>query len=450
MKTGMIQTLIEIFTQVFAQLRVPITAVELEELAVTVHKAMTVQSRNYHSIEHVLAFRDPANPIQTLAALYHDIVYYQVDMGYTPEIEQVISPYIFEEGAKIILTDTAPVDDRMFHMTVAAFGFIPGQVLTPFGGLNEFLSSLFMNEKLGGIVSEIDLLRMTLCIEGTIPFRSADQFYRLEDRVHLINDQFGLKLEPAAIEEMVKSSVIFANKDVENFADEDAASFLDGTWKLLSETNAALRYGIYTVRQYRLALQKTEGFMSTLNPGLVFHKYRGTPAEEEFQNMSYRAQENLKTAVEYLRIKLLTAAVLEALAEISGGDVPLSLFMGDIPRFDGEPVKRIEDFLPEPEVIHFIDMHSTLFRLLEEGRTTAPGFDLRNAPLSLFIYKSLDPQRSGEKFEAAQQFFRGELTAADFLNGCHSAAIDTIARAAASMVPTRREKLLEFARTHYS
>jgi len=149
MKTGTIQTLIEIFTQVFQQLEIKITSDDLEDLAVTVHKAMTVQSRKYHSVEHVLGFRDPDNPIQTLAALYHDIVYYQVDMGYSPEIGEVISPYIREVDGKILLNEDVPEDDRLFHITIDTFGFTPGQVITPMGGLNEFQLTLY-ERKIGG------------------------------------------------------------------------------------------------------------------------------------------------------------------------------------------------------------------------------------------------------------------------------------------------------------
>jgi len=46
-----------------------------------------------------------------------------------------------------------------------------------------------------------------------------------------------------------------ANRDVGNFASQDPTVFLDNTWKLLPETNNALRgQRLYTVTDYRLAI----------------------------------------------------------------------------------------------------------------------------------------------------------------------------------------------------
>ena len=134
--TGTLQTLIDILLQVFAQLRVTLSPDELEELAVTIHRAMTGKSRLYHSLEHALGFWDPENPIQTLAGLYHDIVYYHVDMGYAPEIAATISPYLIAEGEQTALTTLALPEDRKYHLVLAAFGFQPGQIIPPERGLN--------------------------------------------------------------------------------------------------------------------------------------------------------------------------------------------------------------------------------------------------------------------------------------------------------------------------
>jgi len=64
-------------------------------------------------------------------------------------------------------------------------------------------------------------------------------------------------MRAAEIEDTIVGAVVFANRDVDSFAEKDASVFLDGTWKLLPETNVALRSGrIYSIKDYRLALQK--------------------------------------------------------------------------------------------------------------------------------------------------------------------------------------------------
>ena len=61
------------------------------------------------------------------------------------------------------------------------------------------------------------------------------------------------------LDHAVCRAVRVGNRDVENFSDNDAARFLDNTWKLLPESNPALHSPmVYTVRDYRIALQKME------------------------------------------------------------------------------------------------------------------------------------------------------------------------------------------------
>jgi hypothetical protein len=109
--------------------------------------------------------------------------------------------------------------------------------------------------------------------------------------------------------------------------------------------------------------------------------------------MIRHAHNNIRVAREYMYIKILATTVLEALARATGGDAPLSLFMGDVPK-EGASIKRLEYFLPELENAPWVDQHSVIYQLLESGRASDVGFDMKNSPLSLFIYKAL-LQRAG-------------------------------------------------------
>ena len=306
-----------------------------------------------------------------------------------------------------------------------------------------------MNKVLEGIVPEKELLQITICIEATIPFRGKNdrgESYAdiLKERLRNINKSYNFSMQSVEIEDAIKRAVIFANKDVENFAEKDVGKFLDNTWKLLPETNVALRSGeLYSIRNYRQALQKMEGFFGFLNPDNIFTSYQGVPPEKGFQRMVDLAHTNIYVAREYLGIKLLAIAILEALAEMTGGDAPLALFMGDLRR-EGEDVKRLEDFLPVVEASESREHPSPIFTLLNSGRASESSFDMKSSPTSFFLYKNIGPAKIKRLLDDAKEMFDGKLSAREFLDKIDKPVVSAIAEASASMVVTRREELLQY------
>ncbi len=450
MQVGTVQKLISIFNQSFLEMGVTVSLEKLENLAVTIHRAMTVQARHFHTLDHVFTFIDSADPIRTMAALYHDIVYYQVDMGFTPQILELISPYIREEGDDFYIVENLPHDDRLLMITLDVFDLHHGQKLSSVAALNEFLSALVMNKQLDGLVREKDLLCMTLCIEATIPFRGLTpdgrtHFEVLEQRLREISDRYGLALQQHELVDTIKIAVIFANKDIENFAEPDPDHFLDNTWKLLPETNVALRMpDVYSIGAYRQALQKMASFLMNLNPDMIFNQYHGVPSDQEYRRMAYYARNNIVIGREYLTLKILATAILEALARATGGDAPFSLFLGDIPR-EGVNIKRLEYYLPDVPEPTWVDHDSVMYHLLEAGRSSDTSFDMKNSPLSLFVYKVMSPETIPVACAHAQEFFDGTLSAHDFLMGLDPQVVRPIARASSIMVFTRRQALLAYA-----
>jgi hypothetical protein len=449
-QTGTFLRLIAIFEDVFARLQVHISPKKIEDLAITVHRAMTSHGRHFHTMEHVFMFVNPENPIQTLAGLYHDVVYYQVDMGFTPDIWNIIRSFIeFQDDSMHIATCSARDDPRLC-MTLEVFGFQTGDDLSDLGNLNEFLSALVMNCELAGILSEKDLLRLTVCIEATIPFRGSGQpgdshFDRLEQRLKQISRKRNIPLTQHEIEETIKLAVVFANKDIENFGEADPGYFIDNTWKLLPEMNIALRAkDAYSIKEYRQALQNMESFLRSLNPENVFNRYGDTPPEAEYRQMVAHARQNVQVACAYLEIKLLALAILDALAQVTGGDAPLSLFIGDLPQVDGNGARRLEHYLPRLDWPTWVDPDSELNRLLYLRLDTDTRFDLRYAALSLFLYKSLPPDTLTAYRSLANGMFADDITADEFLAQINCPTLYAIARACAEMVPTRREKLLQY------
>ena len=103
MRIATFEKLIALFYQAFQTLYVRIDPLAVENLAVMVYKAMAAQTRNFHTLDHVFSLADALDPIQTLAALFHDIVYYQVDMGFASGLQEIITPYIKQKNASLLL-----------------------------------------------------------------------------------------------------------------------------------------------------------------------------------------------------------------------------------------------------------------------------------------------------------------------------------------------------------
>ena len=105
-------------------------------------------------------------------------------------------------------------------------------------------------------------------------------------------------------------------RSVSSFSEADPAVFLSTTWLLIEESNAPLAaVGIYSVRDYRVALSRMEGFLGSLNPDSVFRDYNGTPDAATFTALRNAARKNLEFATKYLRMKIVSISVVEALAQ---------------------------------------------------------------------------------------------------------------------------------------
>lgn len=444
-----IEKIIHMLIEAFERLEADVPLRAIEELSVMIHRSMTPQTRSYHTLEHVFHLAETPDPIRCLAALFHDLVYYQIDRGFPAPMQQMLAPY-FLEGNGARLAQIASTD-RAARLTCDVFGYVAGQTLSPFTGLNEFASALCMNLALQDSLPETQRLGIAACIEATIPFRERNArgqscIDALEERLRRVNDEYHLNIAPPQIEQIMAAATAFLNHDVDSFAEPDPGIFLDGSWKLLLESNAPLQtIDVYSIREYRQALQKMAGFLCRLNPDLIFHQYHHEPPDEEFERLVGLARRNVAIGCKYLGIKLLAMAVLEALAELTGGDAPLSLFMGDLKR-EGESVKRLENFLPLDEPVRPAAFDSkAVLNLLEIGRASESSFDMRNSPTAFFLYTHIDDIRISGFVASAHEMFAGRLSPAAFLRGIGDSVVAPIARACAEMVFTRRAALLRYA-----
>ncbi|MBV8763142.1 MAG: hypothetical protein JO257_38005 [Deltaproteobacteria bacterium] len=407
---------------------------QIEHWGFAIHAALSAAGREFHNHDHVIDIAKHGDPLEVIAALYHDAVYIQVDQGpprsMRTEMDRVLLQT--EAGYRVLPAAAAsPVTSDV----LAVFDRHVGDVVTPMTGLNEFASALVASIHLEHALDRVQRIGVAACIEQTIPFRE-DPVTGLRERLH------DLALSKGEIETILQRAVRVGNRDVENFADNDPATFLDSTWKLLPESNPALHAPmVYTVRDYRIALQKMEGFLAQLPAERVFHTYGDEPRPEIHARRVARTTGNLELAVRYLRAKLYSIALVEAIAEETGGDVPLDYFMGGLKTSTEN--KRIEQFLP-----HFKsrkDLDPPLHRLLAEGRASESSFDTKASPLGVFLHESVGEGTMMKGVQAARRWWGGAGTAAEFLASQPPQPVAAIARAAGNIIDTRRDRLFALA-----
>lgn len=410
----------------------------LERIAVLVHEAMSGRGRSFHSIHHVFDLAEGPNAYVALAAAFHDTVYIQVDGGLSERVAAVLAGSFERRGDEVRLLPADPSRDRLRAMVLALFDVPTGVPLAPTAGLNEVLSALLAVRALEGLLPDLALLRVCAAVEATVPFEGPPHAERLRERLARVAADFGVAATSDALDSAVRDAVELANKDVANFAEADVARFLDNTWALLPETNWSLRLkAVYGARDYRTAMQRMEGFLSSVDPGKIFMHFRGRPGPEAYEAQRAAAARNLSIAARYLGAKLVAACLLDALAQRTGGDVPVAMLMGDLPgEGDAGPV-RMERFLPdlEPPAGGADDV----FWLLAEGRASAIGFDMKNSPLAAYLYSSMGPPDAA--VAAARAYCKGTLDAAAFLSALDPAVVASVARACAQVAFFRQERL---------
>lgn len=407
----------------------------IEQWGFAIHAALSAPGREFHNHDHVVDMIADGDPLEVVAALYHDAVYVQVDQGPPRSLRAELDRMLAMEadGGRLLPAagEGAGAD------VLVVFGRRVGDLVTPTQGLNELASALVAVGHLGRVLPRRALIAVAACIEQTIPFRH-------EPALVLRERLAGLGLAGDELDDVVRRAVRLGNRDIENFADNDPGRFLDNTWKLLPESNPALHSPlVYTVRDYRCALQKMEGFLAQLPAERVFHAWGGEPTAAVHARRVARATGNLQLAVRYLRAKLYSIGLVEAIAEVTGGDVPLDYFMGGLKSPDRPAMRRIEQFLPQ--LTGVADLDPPLHKLLAQGRTGDSSFDTGPSPLGAFLHATVGEAELMRGVSQARACWAGAYDHAAFLAQQPPLPVAAIARAAGHIIETRRDRLFALA-----
>lgn len=422
---------------------------KLEQIAELIIQTMRGPWRYFHTSEHIFEVGGSVDPIEVLAALFHDLVYVQVDQGVSFNISSALCPFVKEVRSQLVIRDETELpEDAMYQLVASVFGFIPGKTLSPFAGQNEFLSAVIAAKSLEPFLPASTIAEITACIEATIPFRPVSPsglsaIELLYQRLANANRDFNLGWSHAEIVEIVKRAVRLANRDVENFASPNSSNFLDNTWNLMPETNHELsNVNSYTVAGYRRSLQKMEGFLNFLKPELVFQQFMQEPDDETYANLIARTRKNIEVAKLYLGVKLITIAILEALSYRLGRDIPLSTMMGEL-RTPGFKTSVLEDYLPNRQSAYPLEsqLQREVLDLLEIGRNQESRYDIKNSPVSTFIIKSIGFAETENFLKKAQEFFADPTSSEEFLSYCAPDVIETISSGVMKLFDSRKTAL---------
>jgi hypothetical protein len=417
------------FEAALAGLGLSLAQSRVESLAVGVFTAMGGPLRRFHALDHIFRFQ-PSDPLETLAILYHDVVYWSVDGCWPPGFDQTLGAVAVSglPGTRLAAQASIPC----YGEILSVFGLAPGD---PVGktGANELFSTLAFASALGADLGRDRTLAVAACIEGTIPFRGPGARTALHARL------MDLGFSRSDADTALIRAVHMANQDVGDFRHEDAGTFLGGTWNLLPELNPDLRItAVFSVQAYRRALEGMDRFFAFLTPEVLFDSWLNEPGPEVLAQWRAQAAVNLRVARDYLGAKLLAASLLEAFALATGPDVPLSLLMGAA---SAPQEHRLEARLPalqgQPEM-------EPVYFLLEWGRSTAASFDLTNSPLAAWVYRQLDPPARKIQSDHAKELFSGRMAPRDFLATWPRPLVSALAKTLATFVPTRSEGLQEW------
>lgn len=299
-----------------------INSSDISKIAYIIAESMSDTWRCFHTLDHVFMVGDSDNPIEVLAALFHDLVYVQIDNKINLKVKHYLTPFIEEKSPNIfkVKNSLEIYKDSHFAMVISIFGFENGQKLNSSLGQNEFLSALAATKILQPFLPLSILAKIVTIIEATIPFRakSHDGFTPSEMRYKLLqttNEKFNLGLSLEEIEETIKHSVNLVNRDVSSFASATAKDFLMNTWKLIPENNHNIINGhFYTIKDYRLTIYKMIMFFDSLQPESIFSRFRNQPKPEIYLHLINQAKQNLTIGKYYFTSKLITVCLLEAIA----------------------------------------------------------------------------------------------------------------------------------------
>lgn len=411
-----------IFQSAMTALGVFLREEKIDEISELIMEGLTGKWRNFHTFDHILTLTNTGDPLITLAGLFHDLVYLQIDetiiFNYTP----YLNPFIVEKKDGFLIKSSSTYQDNCFSIVLKIFNLNFGDSLSQFKGQNEFLSALMAAKILQPYLPLSLITRIVTMIELTIPFRQTKNENetipkQLQKRLEKVNQEFDLDLSQANIIITICQAVKLGNLDVIGFGASNIKVFINNTWLLLPETNHCLYDSQkYTIEDYRLALENTNKFINFISPNLVFNRYHNEPDLITFQELIKNCKNNLNISRLYLQIKLTTIAILEALSLHFCPNIPLNFFW-NASNHPNLKCFSIFDFLPP--ILPYQPQNQTEKLILELLTFESQGNifpDISHSLFTIFILNYISFDTIVKHKSQCDNFFSRQLTPQDFLS----------------------------------
>ena len=436
--------MIQLFRKAFQDLSVSMTDAELARLADQVHLTMTASTRIFHNVRHVFGLSEGMKPLQVLAAIFHDVVYYQIDGGLPEPFAAALANVIRTEGDTLILQPIDP-SDRATTLCAEVFGFCPGQVLMVQEGMNEFLSAVVAVRLLQQHLTPAQLMTVAACIEVTIPFRGLDckgqsAVQALAQRLQALGKKFQAELCLSSdrtadfVKRIIVDAIDLANQDVSGFTRATPVQCLSNTWLLLKESNAPLAVsGVHSMLEYRNALLRMRDFLENLDATQICQAYEGYPEAAAVAEMNAVAEKNILFCCDYLDVEISFVAILEALGMVTGVDCPSSLLLGEITANAIQSTVQSEALPIHPPAVA---CDPELHQLLEQEVLGESVNRLTPSPYKHLVYQFLGIQGNRETATQARNMFNGALAPRAFLETLNPALVNSVISACSRRTQT--------------
>ncbi len=418
-------------TWALQQLDSQMSLADVERCFRLIWSTVSNHSRVFHNAQHILQLSDGGDAIHTVAALFHDAVYVQVDGGLAAPVLEVLKPYLLYHKGQLCIQGFAGLQQWRGSALVAYLFDFHEQTPQPATEHNELLSALLAMSCLEPFLSWGELAQITVAIEASIPFRfkpeksvDCSPAEQLLTRLQRANGVFELALDEPTMVLAIHRAVAFANQDVDSFATTDPSIFLERTWQLLPEFNPALRDPMhYTVRDYRIALQRMEMFIGELEAGSIFQQFRQYPDSSTCKSRERCAQHNIDVAELYLQTKLVAIALLEALGPYYQGGGAMAEWMS--PRLNELPW---EESFSRWNLRHPLNTiaQSQVLEIAERGRKGYCNFDLNRSPLAAFLIRSIGFHRIVQLRKQADALFAKRIGPEEFLGQCEAKVVQSV------------------------
>ncbi|HIK38402.1 MAG: hypothetical protein NZ901_06085 [Geminocystis sp.] len=395
---------------------------EIAEISELITDTMGGRRRYYHNFEHILNFSSQDDPLIIIAALFHDLIYLQVDREIPFNLTTYLYPYLKEKNGSFWLRNNVGNGDKILGICLGLFGLKEGQNLSKFRGRNEFLSALVMARILQPHLPIKILTRLMTIIELTIPFRGIKEKTppeELHERLWRVNAQFGLGFTDKEIVDTIIQGVKMANIDVSGFATTNFGEFIKNTWLVLQEGNAFFQDNcFYTVKEYCQALISPNRLLSELSPERILLRYKNEPPEEEYKILTDRVVYNLSLGRYFLVSQIVSLSVLQALIAKFTPSLPLSFLFPDVCLSPAE-YHSLTDYI---RGVNHVDSNPNfpligdIFHFLnsEEISRVLPSREL--VKLVTFVMKSLPLERLEEIEEKCYLYFEHKIGERELLN----------------------------------